>query len=238
MRGLAARAGHVGAPLSALRRVLVVVGFVFLVIAPLGLLFTFMAAFFPGPEAHNGPGTLAFLFVFMCLGPLAVGLAAVGIGDRALFLRLLAAPPTYARSAWRVVLEPRLWGRRFLSTSVGRALLGLLIVAVGGVTAAGPHQGLRVAIAWFVLTAYSALDPIVVALRRGAWLAGIAFSVVGWIPLFVIGAATADGMGPDGMIFLLPMMVYPGAIGVSGIVRLIGLTRSRSERAAAVDPAQ
>ena len=160
---------------SAARRVLVVVGFVFLVIAPLGLLFTFMAAFFPGPEAHNGPGTLAFLFVFMCLGPLAVGLAAVGIGDRALFLRLLAAPPTYARSAWRVVLEPRLWGRRFLSTSIGRALLALL--AVGGVTAAGAHQGLRVAVALFALTAYSALDPIVVAVRRGAWLAGIAFSV-------------------------------------------------------------
>jgi hypothetical protein len=221
---------------SAARRVLVVIGFVFLVIAPLGLLFTFMAAFFPGPEAHNGPGTLLFLFLFMCLGPLAAGLTAVGLGDRALLLRLLAAPPTYARSAWRVVLEPRLWGRRFVSTSVGRALLAL--VAVGGVTAAGAHQGMRVAVALLVLTVYSALDPIVVAVRRGSWLAGIAFSVAGWIPLFVIGAATANGMGDDSMIFLLPMMVYPCAIGTSGIVRLFGLARSRTERAAAVDPAQ
>jgi MFS-type transporter involved in bile tolerance (Atg22 family) len=54
---------------SAARKALVVAGVFFLVIAPLGLLFTFMAAFFPGPEAHNTAFDLAFLFVFMFLGP-------------------------------------------------------------------------------------------------------------------------------------------------------------------------
>ena len=210
---------------SAARRVLVVVGAVFLVIAPLGLLFTFMAAFFPGPEAHNTIFDLAFLFVFMFLGPLAVGLAAVGIGNRALFLRLLDVPPSYARAGLRVALEPKLWARRVVSTSLGRSLLAL--GAIGLASAVGAHQGMRVAVAFLVLTAYSALDPIVVAVRRGSWLAGMAFSVAGWIPLFVIGAATADGMGPDGMIFLLPMMAFPGAIGVSGIIRLFGYARSR-----------
>jgi hypothetical protein len=220
---------------SAVRRVLVVAGVIFLVIAPLGLLFTFGAAFFPGPEAHNGPLTIAFLFFFMFVGPLATGLVAVGLGDRARLLRIVAAPPNYARSAWRVVLEPRLWGRRFVTTSIGRALLAFLPVA--GVAAAGANRDLKTLVAFFVLTVYSALDPIVVAVRRGTWLAGIALSVAGWFFLFLFGAATSDA-GEGGMIFLFPVMVYPGAIVASGIVRLIAVARSRGERAAVVDPAQ
>jgi len=221
---------------SAARRVLVVVGCIFLVVAPLGLLFTFGAAFFPGPEAHNGPGTIAFLFVFMCLGPLATGLVAVGLGDRALLLRMVAAPPDYARSAWRVVLEPRLWGRRFVGTSVGRALI--LLLAIGGVTAAGVPLQMRALMVFLAVTAYSVADPIIVALRRGSWLAGIAFSVAGWIALFVIGIGTVGKIGDDAMIFLFPFMAYPGAIAVSGIVRLFGVGRSRGPRTPAVDPVQ
>jgi hypothetical protein len=34
-------------------------------------------------------------------------------------------------------------------------------------------------------------------------------------------------MGPDGTVFLFPMMVFPGAVGVSGMVRLFGYLRSR-----------
>jgi hypothetical protein len=215
---------------SAGRRVLVVVGSVFLVIAPLGLLFTFMAAFFPGPEAHNTIFDLAFLFVFMFLGPLATGLAAVGIGDRALLLRLLGAPPSYARAGLRVMLEPKLWARRIVSTSLGRALLGAL--AVGLVAAVRAGRGPLMLVAFFVLTAFSVADPILVLFRRGSWFGGIGLSILGWIVLFMVGAATAEGMGPDGTVFLFPVMVYPGALGVSGIVRLFGYARSRSVPAA------
>jgi hypothetical protein len=103
-------------------------------------------------------------------------------------------------------------------------------LAVGIAAALGARKGTLMAVAFLVLTAFSIADPIVVARRRGSWLGGIGLSLCGWILLFFVGAATADGMGTDGMIFLFPMMAYPGAIAVSGIVRLFGYARARSDR--------
>lgn len=221
MRGLAARAGHAGAPLSALRRILAVAGLILAgAVAPLGLLFTVMGAFFPGPEAHNDAFAIAFMFLFVCLGPLALGGAALWIGDRGLFLRVLRSPVTLARH----MTEPAFW-RGLVRSSLARALLCGLVVGLA--FALGARKGTLMAVGLLVLTAFSIVDPIVVALRRGSWLRGIALSIVSWIALFLVGAATAEGMGPDGTVFLLPMMVYPGAVGVSGIVRLFAYLRAR-----------
>jgi hypothetical protein len=162
VRGLAARAGHAGAPLSALRRILVVGGLILVaVVAPLGLLFTVMGAFFPGPEAHNGPLVIAFMFLFVCLGPLALGGATLWIGDRGLFLRVLRSPLTLAGH----MTEPAFW-RGLVRSSLTRALLCGLVVGLA--LALGARKGMLMAVGFLVLTAFSIVDPIVVALRRGA----------------------------------------------------------------------
>jgi hypothetical protein len=205
---------------------LVSMGLLFGVVGALGLLFTVMGAFFPGPEAHNDASTIGLMFTFLCLGPLALAVALLWIGDRALLLRLLFAPVGFARAVGRGILEPSRWWRRTVGSSLGRALLCAL--AVGAVVAAGGGRGARAGTAFLVLTAFSVADPILVAWRKASWIGGMALSALGWTALFLIGAATADGMGPDGMIFLFPMMVYPGAVAVSGIARLFAYARRKS----------
>jgi hypothetical protein len=70
---------------------------------------------------------------------------------------------------------------------------------------------------------FSITDPFLV-LRSRSWWAGALVSVPCWIAVFVIlgGAATQVGHLREGaMIFLLPMMIYPIALTVSGVVRLM-----------------
>ena len=62
-------------------------------------------------------------------------------------------------------------------------------------------------------------------LSRPSWWRAAAFSVVGWIALFIAIMAATESvrpLGDDAMVFLLPFMLYPIALAVSGVVRLGG----------------
>jgi hypothetical protein len=63
-------------------------------------------------------------------------------------------------------------------------------------------------------------------LSRPSWWRAVAFSVFGWIGLFIaiMGAMeSVRHLGTDAMVFLLPFMLYPIALAVSGVVRLGGV---------------
>ena len=60
------------------------------------------------------------------------------------------------------------------------------------------------------------------ASSRPSWWRAAAFSVLGWIGLFIaiMGAIeSVRHLGEDAMVFLLPFMLYPIALAVSGVVR-------------------
>lgn len=62
-------------------------------------------------------------------------------------------------------------------------------------------------------------------LSRPSWWRAAAFSVLGWIGLFIAIIAATESvrhLGDDAMVFLLPFMLYPIALAVSGVVRLGG----------------
>ena len=60
---------------------------------------------------------------------------------------------------------------------------------------------------------------------RPSWWRAAAVSVLGWMGLFIAIMAATESvrpLGEDAMIFLLPFMLYPIALAVSGVVRLGG----------------
>ena len=62
-------------------------------------------------------------------------------------------------------------------------------------------------------------------LSRPSWWRAAAFSVIGWIGLFIVIMGATESvrhLGEDAMVFLLPFMLYPIALAVSGVVRLGG----------------
>jgi hypothetical protein len=74
------------------------------------------------------------------------------------------------------------------------------------------------------LCLYPLLD-VARILSQPSWWRAAAFSVLGWIGLFIaiMGATeSVRHLGEDAMVFLLPLMLYPIALAVSGVVRLGG----------------
>jgi hypothetical protein len=70
---------------------------------------------------------------------------------------------------------------------------------------------------------FSIVDPVL-NLFRQSWWRGAFVSAGTWFLLFVAFAAIANGLQPmheGAMIFLLPMMVYPAALALSGVIRLV-----------------
>ena len=62
-------------------------------------------------------------------------------------------------------------------------------------------------------------------LSRPSWWRAAALSVLGWIGLFIVIMAATESvrhLGEDAMVFLLPFMLYPIALAVSGVIRLGG----------------
>lgn len=108
---------------------------------------------------------------------------------------------------------------RFLQSSPGRAAV---LIAV---TLPFMLLGRGVA-AWSGFAAvmlFSITDPFLI-LRGRSWWAGALVSLPCWIAVFVIlgAAATQAGNLREGaMVFLLPMMIYPIALAVSGVVRIM-----------------
>src|SRR5262249_28245467 len=84
-------------------------------------------------------------------------------------------------------------------------------------------------VALVALLLYPLLD-VPRLLGRPSWWIGAIVSVVVWIVLFIGLTETAESihrMGDNAMVFLLPFMLYPLALAISGAVRLEGWLRGR-----------
>jgi hypothetical protein len=100
----------------------------------------------------------------------------------------------------------------------------MVIAAAAIVTRKAGPIGLT---AFFALTAYSILDPLVFAGQRGRWLGLAGRSIAGFVLLFVACTPAGAALGEGGMIFLFPFLVYPPALVVGGVLRLILNLRAR-----------
>lgn len=103
----------------------------------------------------------------------------------------------------------------------GAATIAIAVVSVPLILLLG-EAGIVVAMVGLCL--YPFLD-VPRILSRPSWWRAAAFSVLGWIGLFIAIMAATESvrhLGDDAMVFLLPFMLYPIALAVSGVVRLGG----------------
>jgi hypothetical protein len=106
---------------------------------------------------------------------------------------------------------------RLIRTSAGLAFV--TAVATLLVMAIWKEGSPLIALAGTML--FSIVDPIFNFSRRSWWV-GSFISIPVWIALFMTLAQTAEAIAPmreGAMIFILPMMVYPAALGLSGLAR-------------------
>ena len=161
-----------------------------------------------------------------------------------LILAALAAPP--ALGLWLVQRgEPGI-GARFLSDlrSGARGLLGadglrrLFSTSVGlGAATAVASLALMYTlrpVAWLValvaLCGFAVADPALNLWRRSWWL-GAVLSIGVWLILLTALASVADNlnqMRESTMVYLLPFMIYPGALALSGILRFVRWSSARA----------
>jgi hypothetical protein len=105
------------------------------------------------------------------------------------------------------------------ASPVRRAALALLIALLGFFLA---PRGARWVGVFAAITVYSIADPIINTFRSRWWLNAIK-SLVGFVLLFIASGliGDADRIGEGGMIFILPLMMYPVALALSGLIRFV-----------------
>jgi hypothetical protein len=122
-----------------------------------------------------------------------------------------AASKTYAGLA---LSRPRL-----LSSPFRRMELALLIAALNFVLAPKHVRWPGIFFGWL---GYAFADPLISSRQRGWWLNFI-LSLVGFLVLALTAGfiSEVDDLGEASMIFVMPLMVYPFALGASAIIRLL-----------------
>lgn len=125
--------------------------------------------------------------------------------------------------------ELRRW---FLTNPLGQA--AALYVAAAAVMVPLPHLALLPGL--LAQCAYSVLAPLA-TMKARRWWAHALLAALGFVLLMVALAGTAEGLTPRGfgeagMVFLLPMYVFPIMLVLSGIVRLVRGPRTGGDRAA------
>lgn len=110
---------------------------------------------------------------------------------------------------------------RPLSAGSSQGFVIASIVVISAAALIGRSRGAILAADFGALTLYSFLDPLLVAARPGSWSLLAMRSLAGWMVLFVIGAAAAQTMGSDAMVFLFPFMLFPVTLILGGLVRLV-----------------
>jgi hypothetical protein len=178
--------------------------FLVLIGLPLALIMLGAALFQDGPVA----GVFAFL---LCLGPVAVGIGIAHLGTPGFWRR-----PVDVRNSWRM---PGLAG-------IAIALVTIPLVILW------PDYALLTAT--IALCLYPLLDvpPI---LARPSWWRGAAVSAFVWLLVFATLTGVVEAVRhprEDAMIFLLPFMMYPLVLAISGVVRLAGRASGRTFEAA------
>jgi hypothetical protein len=140
-----------------------------------------------------------------------------------------AADPSWSRRVGRALLNPLGQALAFYAAFLPVALVARL---------AGAQAGPLLAAAAFQ-TLFSVVNPATLVFAPRFWIA-LLLSPVAWLLLFGALAITVDAIEPmreGAMVFLGAMMVFPPALLVAGIVRLVrrGRVASRSGGALVVD---
>jgi len=174
----------------------------FLVVVALAFALIFLGAalFQDGPLA----GVMVFL---MCLVPVAVGIGIAQLGTPGYWRR-----PLDVRNFWRL---PGVAG-----VAIALVTIPLLILS--------PDWALLTAT--LALCLYPLLD-VPRILERPSWWRAAAVSAFVWLVVFVILTGVVEEVRhprEDSMIFLLPFMMYPLVLAISGLVRLAGRASGRT----------
>ncbi len=158
------------------------------------------------------------------VAPLAFGLWLLYLGAPSLPGRMRAGAAALASArSWSAIVG------RLAASSLGRALLMLVGVAIAALLMPAGTRGLPVFLALMI---YSIKEPMQNAYRPRWWASTIK-SVAGWFLLFMAAGAISevDKMGDGTMIFLAPFMVFPALIALSALIRLVRWYRSRDATA-------
>lgn len=155
----------------------------------------------------------AFLFALFVL-PVGLGVVLVLIADRELPARWAAGVQSWPARVRRR-LEPASLGRAVAHPFGLLALawlVGILPVLVGGEAGA--------LVSALGLAAMGVAQPMISAFFDRWWFHN-AIGIVGWAALFMtLGALPQIAALREGaMVYLLPFMVYPAALGISGLLR-------------------
>jgi len=153
---------------------------------------------------QSGSVIEASFALVLCLIPVGLGLALAEIGQRGI---------------WRETVSLR--GLLQSSIGLGLAVAGLSLIPMYA------YPPLAALVAFVALCGFAVLDPAL-NVTRSSWWWGALASVIVWIVLLSVLVGVADSLqnlGDDTMVFLLPFMVYPIALVVSGLLRLTGSAR-------------
>ena len=153
---------------------------------------------------QSGSFVEASFAFFLCLIPVALGVALAEFGRPGI---------------WRETVSLR--GLLRSSVSLGLAVAVLSLIPMYA------YPPLATLVALCALCGFALLDPVLNLTRRSWWLGALG-SVIVWIVLLsvLVGAADAlQNLRESTMVFLLPFMVYPIALGASGLLRLTGAAR-------------
>lgn len=168
-------------------------------------------------------GTFLFGLLVFTLPTLMLGLWLLHFGWPSLLPEVQARLARLGRiDFWRQARRQaaRAFAPEKLSASpVRRAVLALMIAILGYYLA---PRGARWVGVFAAITVYSIADPAINTFRSRWWVNAIK-SLTGFIVLFIASGliADADRIGEGGMIFMLPLMIYPVALGLSGLIRFI-----------------
>ncbi len=154
---------------------------------------------------QDGPVAFVFVLIFGSV-PIALGVGMAHLGTRGYWSRSIDV-----RGLWRM---PGAAG-------VAIALVSLPLIFL--------LPDVSILIAFVALCLYPILD-VPRILARPSWWRGAIVSALVWLAVFAgLGAAVESVRHPgdDSMIFLVPFMMYPLVLGISGLVRLEGRVRGR-----------
>ena len=164
--------------------------------------------------------TMVIMVIFLLLSalPLLGGLRLAHAGDpemARLFISDLRARAVQCRNPLTLV-----------RTSAGLAFVTALV----SVPAMIIWREAAPVIGPFALAVFSLIDPLT-NIRRRSWWTGALVSAASWFVLYLVTAVTTDVVSnqPGVQIgFILPLMVYPAAMVLSGLIRFLAWLRQRS----------
>src|SRR5438876_5244868 len=154
---------------------------------------------------QDGPVAFVFVLIFGSV-PIALGVGMAHLGTRGYWSRSIDV-----RGIWRMP---------------GAAGVAIALVSLPSIFL---FPDVSILIAFVALCLYPILD-VPRILARPSWWRGAIVSALVWLAVFAGLGGAVDSVrhpGDDSMIFLMPFMMYPLVLGISGLVRLEGRVRGR-----------